>query len=110
MGLSSDTLVLIEECSRQIVFVTPCKSILGWCAQTNSLRIYHHQGECCTIHMRDSSADRDELMEIIDRLKAVTKGCAVQELSLKRNCMGQLGFHVQPDGTLETAILNKFSF
>ncbi|XP_018327356.1 signal-induced proliferation-associated 1-like protein 1 isoform X2 [Agrilus planipennis] len=100
LGISSDTLVLIEEQTRQIVFVTPCKSILGWSPQTNSLRLYHHQGECTTIHMRDGNGDRDELMEIMERLKAVTQGVVVQELSLKRNIMGQLGFHVQPDGVV----------
>ncbi|KAK5643181.1 hypothetical protein RI129_007026 [Pyrocoelia pectoralis] len=98
LGISTDTLVLMEEQSRQIVFVTPCKAILGWSPQTSSLRIYHHQGECMTIHMRDAHYDRDELMEIMERLKAVTPGVLVQELSLKRNIMGQLGFHVQPDG------------
>ncbi|CAH1103721.1 unnamed protein product [Psylliodes chrysocephalus] len=98
LGISSDTFVLIEEHSRQIVFVTPCKSILGWSPQTNSLRLYHHQGECMTIHMRDSHGDRDELMEIMDRLKSVTFGHVAQELTISRNIMGQLGFHVQPDG------------
>ncbi|KAK9870928.1 hypothetical protein WA026_009890 [Henosepilachna vigintioctopunctata] len=98
LGISTDSLVLIDEHSKQIVFVTPCKSILGWSPQSTSLRIYHHQGECMTIHMRDSHGDRDELMEIMERLKAVTHGILAQELPLKRNIMGQLGFHVQPDG------------
>lgn len=83
LGISSDTFVLIEEASRQIVFVTPCKSILGWSPQTNSLRIYHHQGECMTIHMKDSHVDRDELMEIMDRLKSVTFGHIAQEYSIR---------------------------
>lgn len=100
MGISADTLVLIEEISKQIVFVTPCKSILGWSAQTNGLRIYHHQGECMTIHMRDVHCERDELMEVVERLKAVSQGVPVQELTLRRNIMGQLGFHVQPDGVV----------
>ncbi|XP_017773762.1 PREDICTED: signal-induced proliferation-associated 1-like protein 2 isoform X2 [Nicrophorus vespilloides] len=98
LGISADTLVLIEEQSRQIVFVSPCKSILGWSPQTNSLRIYHHQGECLIIHIKDNNCERDELMEIVERLKAVTQGVKVEELSLKRNIMKQLGFHVQPDG------------
>lgn len=83
LGISSDTFVLIEEASRQIVFVTPCKSVLGWSPQTNSLRIYHHQGECMTIHMKDSHVDRDELMEIMDRLKSVTFGHIAQEYSIR---------------------------
>ncbi|PNF19182.1 hypothetical protein B7P43_G09603 [Cryptotermes secundus] len=99
LGISTDTLVLIEERSREIVFVMPCKAILGWSTQTNSLRVYHHQGECTTLHMREGG-DRDELMEIVVRLRAVTGGCVAQELSLRRNPMGQLGFHVQPDGVV----------
>ncbi|KYB27859.1 Signal-induced proliferation-associated 1-like protein 2 [Tribolium castaneum] len=98
LGISTDSLVLIEETSKQIVFVTPCKSILGWSTLSNGLRIYHHQGECMTIHMRDGQGDRDELMEVMQRLQAVTQGVLAKELSLKRNIMGQLGFHVQPDG------------
>uniref|UniRef100_A0A336M9N5 CSON011921 protein n=1 Tax=Culicoides sonorensis TaxID=179676 RepID=A0A336M9N5_CULSO len=99
LGISAETFVLIEECSRQIIFVTPCKSILGWSTNGNSLRVYHHQGECVTINMRDSG-ERDEQLEVIERLRAVTNGCGALELSLRRNPMGQLGFHVQPDGVV----------
>nr|CAD7200955.1 unnamed protein product [Timema douglasi] len=63
------------------------------------LRVYHHQGECTTLHMREPS-DRDELMEIVARLQAVTTGCPAKEMSLRRNPRGQLGFHVQPDGVV----------
>ncbi|XP_076239000.1 signal-induced proliferation-associated 1-like protein 2 [Calliopsis andreniformis] len=100
LGISIDTIVLIEEHSRQIVFVTPCVSVLGWHAQTNSLRLYYHQGECITIHVRGDYGERDELMEIVARLRAVTQGAPATELSLKRNSLGQLGFHVQPDGVV----------
>lgn len=99
LGISSETFVLIEESSQQIVFVTPCRSILGWSTNRNSLRIYHHQGECITLHMRDSG-DRDEQLEVIERLRAVSQGCGAIELNLRRNTMGQLGFHVQPDGVV----------
>lgn len=105
LGISTDSLVLIEECSRQIVFVTPTRSILGWATSGNSLRVYHHQGECITINRRDSPTvvERggvDEQLEIIERLRAVTPGCGALEFSLRRNPMGQLGFHVQPDGVV----------
>ncbi|XP_076654822.1 signal-induced proliferation-associated 1-like protein 2 isoform X2 [Halictus rubicundus] len=100
LGISVDTIVLIEEHSRQVVFVAPCASVLGWHAQTNSLRLYYHQGECITIHVRGDYGERDELMEIVARLRAVTQGAPATELSLKRNSLGQLGFHVQPDGVV----------
>ncbi|CAO1370051.1 unnamed protein product [Diamesa tonsa] len=99
LGISAESYVLIEESSRQIIFVTPNKSVLGWSTNGNSLRVYHHQGECITMNMRDSG-DRDEQLEVIERLRAVTNGCGALELSLRRNPMGQLGFHVQPDGVV----------
>lgn len=64
-----------------------------------SLRVYYHEGECVTMHMRESN-DRDELMEVVSRLKSVTPGSPALELTLKRNAVGQLGFHVQPDGVV----------
>lgn len=51
-----------------------------------------------TIHMRDAHCGRDDLIEVMERLKAVTNGVPAKELTLRRNIMGQLGFHVQPDG------------
>jgi len=50
------------------------------------------------MHEGCSDGDRDELMEVVVRLRAVTQGSVAQELSLHRNSLGQLGFHVQPDG------------
>lgn len=99
LGISNDTFVLVEECSRQIVFVTPCRSILGWSTNGLCIRIYQHQSECVTLSLRES-AERDEQLEVIERLRAVTPGCGAIELNLRRNQLGQLGFHVQPDGVV----------
>lgn len=99
LGISAETFVLIEECSRQIVFVTPCKAVLGWSTSGYTIRIYHHQSECITLSMREST-ERDEQLEVLERLRAVTSGCGAIELNLRRNPMGQLGFHVQPDGVV----------
>ena len=40
------------------------------------------------------------MAEISARLKSVTPGAASQEFSLRRNQLGQLGFHVQHDGLI----------
>ena len=45
LGISAESFVLIEESSRQIIFVIPNRSILGWSTNGNALRVYHHQGE-----------------------------------------------------------------
>lgn len=35
LAISTDSLVLIDENTNNIIFVAPCKSILGWSTQTN---------------------------------------------------------------------------
>ena len=39
-----------------------------------------------------------ELSQMITRLEHLTHGSSANEHSLKRNAVGQLGFHVQQDG------------
>lgn len=106
LGISAETFVLIEESSRQIIFVIPNRSILGWSTNGNALRVYHHQGECITMGMRDNVESGDEQLEVIERLRNVSNGCGALELSLRRNSMGQLGFHVQPDGVVTQVEMN----
>ncbi len=35
LAISADSVVLVEERSREVVFVTPCSSVLGWAANGN---------------------------------------------------------------------------
>lgn len=50
------------------------------------------------VHSKDWESE--DMAEISARLKAITNGAPTQEFSLKRNQMGQLGFHVQHDGLI----------
>lgn len=50
--------------------------------------------------MKEAQAGGTELVEVMVRLRSVTPGSVAQELTLRRNNMGQLGFHVQPDGVV----------
>lgn len=106
LGISAESFVLIEESTRQIIFVAPNRAILGWSTNGNALRVYHHQGECITMGMRDNVESGDEQLEVIERLRNVSNGCGALELSLRRNSMGQLGFHVQPDGVVTQVEMN----
>lgn len=73
------------------------------------MKLYYHQGECVTIHGKDSSTlGEGDLQEIVTRLEAVTEGCETQDYTLGRNDAGQLGFHVQQDGVV-TEIENSGS-
>ena len=56
------------------------------------------QGEALILHSKDWESE--DMSEIAQRLKAVTSGAATQEFVLRRNQVGQLGFHVQHDGLI----------
>ena len=58
--------------------------------------MYYHQGESLLLYSKDP--DLDEVAEIVARLRAVTNGCETQEMHLRRNSLGQLGFHVTHEG------------
>ncbi|XP_043243340.1 signal-induced proliferation-associated 1-like protein 2 [Amphibalanus amphitrite] len=97
LGISADSVVLIEERTDRLLFAAPAASVLGWTLQGTSLRVYYHQGECVVLRPQ-TPQDTEELAEMAARLAAVTAGCDSQELVLRRNQLGQLGFHVQSDG------------
>ena len=75
-------------------------NIVLFCVMTHSSNLTqpNFQGECVIVHSKDWEAD--DMAEISARLKSVTPGAASQEFSLRRNQLGQLGFHVQHDGLI----------
>jgi hypothetical protein len=64
LGISTDTLVLIEERSREIVFVMPCKAVLGWSTQTNRYGVICIEGV--------SLFANDELFALANALNSFT--------------------------------------
>ncbi|ODN05612.1 Signal-induced proliferation-associated 1-like protein 1 [Orchesella cincta] len=99
LGISCDTIVIIDALTREAVFAIACSSLSV--SSIYSLRLYYHQGECVTIYGKEtSSISEGDLQEIVNRLEIVTKGCETQEFVLHRNEVGQLGFHVQQDGVI----------
>ncbi|XP_049867769.1 signal-induced proliferation-associated 1-like protein 3 [Pectinophora gossypiella] len=97
MGVSADTVVLIEEGTRQIVLVLPTNSLLGWVVSGGWSRVYYHRGE--SVRVRGGGG------ALLRRLACVAPAHAqrLHELTLERGAASQLGFHVQPDG-LVTAV------
>ncbi|XP_068632547.1 signal-induced proliferation-associated 1-like protein 3 [Battus philenor] len=97
MGVSADSIVLIEDCSRQIVLALPTNTLLGWVVSGGWSRIYYHRGESVRIRGAPDA--------LLRRLSSVAPpyAHALQEMTLERGQAAQLGFHVQPDG-LVTAV------
>ncbi|XP_074599299.1 uncharacterized protein LOC141853749 [Brevipalpus obovatus] len=106
VGISCDTFIIIEESTKQTLFACPNTAILGWTSHPSFIKIFYHQGECILLKCKDP--DLDEIAEIVTRLRAVTSGCETQELILRRNSLGQLGFHIEPDGIVKN--VENFAF
>ncbi|GBP64571.1 Signal-induced proliferation-associated 1-like protein 1 [Eumeta japonica] len=97
MGVSPDTIVFVEEATRQIVLVIPTEMMLGWVVSGGWTRLYYHRGEC--VHVRGGG---DLLLRRLAHV-APLHAARLQEIALERAAAPQLGFHVQPDG-LVTAV------
>lgn len=97
LGISATNLVVIEQQTKELLYVSPVEAILGWTSNPAWIKIFCHQAECLLVQIKDP--DVDEICEIVTRLKAVTNGCETRELTLRRkNSQNSLGFDIQPDG------------
>ncbi|RUS89085.1 hypothetical protein EGW08_003148, partial [Elysia chlorotica] len=96
LAVAADTIVLVEETNNDVIFTIPCSTVIGWTPQPSSLRLYFGSGEC--LLLRPLSGEAEEMQEIILRLQAVTNGTETSKMVLKRNGLGQLGFHIQSEG------------
>ncbi|CAN0406145.1 unnamed protein product [Lampetra planeri] len=96
LGISNQVVVLVDRVARSgVVFNCTTRDVIGWTSSQNALRIYYERGECI-----DLTVAPDEVVEVVQRLQLVTRGCETRELTLRRNGLGQLGFHVNYEGVV----------
>lgn len=98
MGISADTLVLVHSSSKEVIFSIPAKSVIGWTSLSQSIKVFYGSGDCLVLNIPTS--DSDDIPEIVRRLEEISIGCQTQTMTLRRNSMGQLGFHVQFEGLI----------
>ncbi|KAG8448749.1 hypothetical protein GDO86_015713 [Hymenochirus boettgeri] len=98
LGISNEFLVLIETESKEVVFNCYCADVIGWTPEPLSLKIFYGRGDHILIQTLDGCSE--DIKEIVQRLKIMTKGCETVDMTLRRNGLGQLGFHVKYDGTV----------
>lgn len=97
LGISASYVIIIEQQTKETLYVAPVEAILGWTSNPAWIKIFGHQAECLLVQIKDP--DVDEICEIVTRLKAVTNGCETRELTLRRTFLkNPLGFHIQPEG------------
>ncbi|XP_048852811.1 signal-induced proliferation-associated 1-like protein 1 isoform X1 [Brienomyrus brachyistius] len=97
LAISNEFLVLLDTDAKLLVFNCLVQDVIGW-TQVNatSMKIFYERGEC--ISLRSINNNTEDFREVILRLELLTKGCGTMELTLRRNGLGQLGFHVNYEG------------
>ncbi|XP_038191732.1 signal-induced proliferation-associated 1-like protein 1 isoform X3 [Arvicola amphibius] len=95
LGISNEFIVLIEQETKSVAFNCSCRDVIGWTSSDTSLKVFYERGECVSVESFISSED---IKEIVKRLQFVSKGCESVEMTLRRNGLGQLGFHVNYEG------------
>ncbi|XP_028976651.2 signal-induced proliferation-associated 1-like protein 2 isoform X2 [Esox lucius] len=103
LGVSAESVVLIERYTRRVVFNCCCRDVIGWKAVTDSraiggpcLDIFYERGEAVSINVMDSQAE--EIREMVQRLELVTRGCEAREVTPLRDGVGQPGFLMSEEG------------
>ncbi|XP_068600435.1 signal-induced proliferation-associated protein 1 [Brachionichthys hirsutus] len=102
LGVSAESVVLIERCTRRVVFNCSCRDVIGWKAVTEtkegtpSLDIFYERGDSVSISVTESQAE--DIREVVQRLELVTRGCEAFEVTPLRDGVGQPGFLMNDEG------------
>uniref|UniRef100_A0A8C3C2L8 Signal induced proliferation associated 1 like 3 n=1 Tax=Cairina moschata TaxID=8855 RepID=A0A8C3C2L8_CAIMO len=98
LGISNEFVVLLDLAAKEVVFNCFCGDVIGWTADASALKIFYGRGD--HIFIRAAEGGPEDVKEIVQRLKVTTAGCETVDMTLRRNGLGQLGFHVKYDGTV----------
>ncbi|XP_057216943.1 signal-induced proliferation-associated 1-like protein 2 isoform X2 [Triplophysa rosa] len=103
LGVSAESVVLIERSTRRVVFNCSCRDVIGWKAVTESgdqggpsLDIFYERGEVVTVKVPDVQVE--DIKEVVQRLELVTRGCEAREITPLRDGVGQPGFMMSEEG------------
>ncbi|XP_059841097.1 signal-induced proliferation-associated 1-like protein 3 isoform X4 [Hypanus sabinus] len=98
LGISTEYVVVVEQNTKDVVFNCFSDDVIGWTPDTSTVKIFHKRGDCIFLRALEESVE--DIKEIVQRLKIVAQGCETIDMTLRRNGLGQLGFHVKYDGTV----------
>ncbi|XP_016148729.1 signal-induced proliferation-associated protein 1 [Sinocyclocheilus grahami] len=103
LGVSAESVVLIERFTRTVIFNCSCRDVIGWKAVTKSgaqggpsLDIFYERGEAVTVTTSESQVE--DIKEVVQRLELVTRGCEAREVTPLRDGVGQPGFLMSEEG------------
>uniref|UniRef100_A0A8C9YCM9 Signal induced proliferation associated 1 like 3 n=1 Tax=Sander lucioperca TaxID=283035 RepID=A0A8C9YCM9_SANLU len=98
LGLSAEYVLLTDCSTKEVVFNCFCADVIGWTPERLALKIFYGRGDHIAVRVPEGCAP--DIREMVQRLKSLTVGCETVDMTLRRNGLGQLGFHVRLDGTV----------
>ncbi|XP_049582507.1 signal-induced proliferation-associated 1-like protein 3 isoform X1 [Syngnathus scovelli] len=98
LGFSAEYILLVDCSTKEVVFNCFCADVIGWTAERLALKIFYGRGDHIAVRVLEGCAQ--DIREMVQRLKSLTVGCETVDMTLRRNGLGQLGFHVRLDGTV----------
>ncbi|KAI7802752.1 signal-induced proliferation-associated 1-like protein 3 isoform X3 [Triplophysa rosa] len=98
LAISNEYVVLADCSTKEVVFNCFCADVIGWTAERLALKVYYGRGDHVALRVPEGNAQ--DIREVVQRLKTLTVGCETVDMTLRRNGLGQLGFHVRLDGTV----------
>ncbi|KAK6297013.1 hypothetical protein J4Q44_G00331550 [Coregonus suidteri] len=98
LGVSAEYILLADCNTKEVVFNCFCADVIGWTPERLALKIFYGRGDHIAVRVPEGFAQ--DIREVVQRLKALTVGCETVDMTLRRNGLGQLGFHVSLDGTV----------
>ncbi|XP_075956536.1 signal-induced proliferation-associated 1-like protein 3 isoform X1 [Anarhichas minor] len=98
LGLSAEYVLLTDCSTKEVVFNCFCADVIGWTPERLTLKIFYGRGDHIAVRVPEGCAP--DIREVVQRLKSLTVGCETVDMTLRRNGLGQLGFHVRLDGTV----------
>lgn len=97
LAISNDFIILLDQEAKSVVFNCATRDVIGWSTGSPaSLKIYYERGE--SVSLRSINNNTEDFGEVVKRLEHLTKGSQTTEMTLRRNALGQLGFHVNFEG------------
>ncbi|XP_057612358.1 signal-induced proliferation-associated 1-like protein 3 [Chionomys nivalis] len=98
LGISNEFVVLLDLRTKEVVFNCYCGDVIGWTPDSSTLKIFYGRGDHIFLQAAEGSVE--DIRDIVQRLKVMTNGWETVDMTLRRNGLGQLGFHVKYDGTV----------
>ncbi|XP_029393063.1 signal-induced proliferation-associated 1-like protein 3 isoform X2 [Mus pahari] len=98
LGISNEFVVLLDLRTKEVVFNCYCGDVIGWTPDSSTIKIFYGRGDHISLQAAEGSVE--DIRDIVQRLKVMTNGWETVDMTLRRNGLGQLGFHVKYDGTV----------